>query len=171
MRTFKTAPLVASLPRAPRVSSMRRRAPMPVRAAASIGLANAANMQLGNSMRALHNIIESQRLRHYSKEAAWYSNALALVENYIEKLQHHAFLEQFKASPVMNARQNRNMRNMHVKLVKVSRIVMKHGLITAANANKINKTHNSARQAINSLERLHGALSRRVASLVGRRHR
>lgn len=145
-----------------------RARPMTVRAAA-VELANVANMQLGNSMRALHNIIESQRLRHYSKEAAWYSDALALVDNYIRQLEHHAFLEGFGAYPVMNARQNRNMRNMHLKLIKVSRIVKKHGLITAANATKINKNHSSALQAINSLARLRGALAGRVAALTGRR--
>ena len=85
------------------------------------------------------------------------------------EVEHHAFLEGFAASPVMNAHQNRNMRNMHLKLIKVSRIVKKHGLITAANATKINKNHSSALQAINSLARLRGALAGRVAALTGRR--
>jgi hypothetical protein len=171
MRIFKTLPLVASLPRVPRVGAMHRRAPMPVRAAASIGLTHAANMQLGNSMQALHNIIASQRPRHISKEAAWYSNALALVEIYIKKLEFHAFLERFVASPAMNAHEVRNFRNMHAKLVKVSRNGKERGLITAANANVLNKKHNSARQAIKSLTRLRGALAHRAWALAARRPR
>lgn len=171
MRTFKTLPLVASLPRVPRVGAMRRRAPMPVRAAASIGLTHAANMQLGNSIQALHNIIASQRPRHNSREAAWYSNAIAVVDNYIKKLEYYAFLERFVASPAMNAHEVRNLNELHFKLVKVSRIGKEHGLITAANANVLNKKHNSARLAIKSLTRLRGALAQRAWASAARRPR